>query len=259
MPRRLLPIVFLWCLASGCASLDFSSGWPAMKSETPLVSSNPFDNKPVSPAAHVACSAGTTETATRVNRVGQAVVTANAQLGMKPTFITIGAPQSEIFHQGTTSVTVTEGLVKQCTEDRQLAAVLSLELGKMVSEREARASLRHTRPEAMNVSVGNDYSTRGSADKTELAERLPSRRRPAPRQRPVAAARSPGASTNLSDESRLHAGRPHRGRPAVAGGEREFVVGEAGQRQAGSVRPTRTTPMAALWPWIFVPFTSAIT
>jgi hypothetical protein len=51
--------------------------------------------------------------------------------------------------------------------------VLSLELGKMVAERQVRAGLQRNRPEPMNVHLGNDYgSTQAAADRMELAERL---------------------------------------------------------------------------------------
>jgi hypothetical protein len=78
-----------------------------------------------------------TETAARVDAVGRQLLAANPQIGAKPLFHTIGAPHAEVFHRGTTDVFVTEGLVKQCASDGQLAAVLSLELGKMVRERES--------------------------------------------------------------------------------------------------------------------------
>jgi hypothetical protein len=71
-----------------------------------------------------------------VDRVGNQLIAANPQLGIKPLFSTIGSPDPEIFHQDTSGLYITEGLVRQCQSEGQLAAVLSLELGKMVSERE---------------------------------------------------------------------------------------------------------------------------
>lgn len=174
MSRRLFAVVSIFSLAAGCTNLDISnpSTWVSPASSTPLVSSNPFDTRPTSPPAYVACAPATAEAASRAQRVGTSVVAANPQLAMKPTFVTVGAQHSEIFHQGTVAVTITEGLVKQCTTDAQLAAVLSLELGKMASEREVKAGLRRNRPDPMSVRLGNDYgSTQSSADRTELAER----------------------------------------------------------------------------------------
>ncbi len=84
-----------------------------------------------------AISAASTETATRVDAMGRRLLAANPQIGAKPMFHTVGAPHVEVFHRGTSEVFVTEGLVKQCSSDGQLAAVLCVELGKMIREREA--------------------------------------------------------------------------------------------------------------------------
>src|SRR5262249_13190941 len=100
--------------------------------------SSPFGQPPevqqyraLSPAA----SAEGEQAAKRVLAVGQQVVRANPETGLRPLFATIGgAEQPEIFHRGQTEVLVTEGLVKQCVSDGQLAAVLCRELGKMVAE-----------------------------------------------------------------------------------------------------------------------------
>ncbi|MBV9122517.1 MAG: M48 family metalloprotease, partial [Planctomycetes bacterium] len=81
--------------------------------------------------------------------------------------------QPEIFHKGTQEVYITEGLVKQCQTDGQLAAVLCHELGKMVSEREALAGpkvLHPDRPPPIEVPIGND-NIGGTPDLTGLAER----------------------------------------------------------------------------------------
>jgi hypothetical protein len=76
----------------------------------------------------------------RVDAVGRKLVAANPLSVVKPTFATIGAPAPEIFHVDPTIVYVTEGLVKQCNSEAELAAVLASEMGKMVSEREASIS-----------------------------------------------------------------------------------------------------------------------
>jgi hypothetical protein len=82
-------------------------------------------------------SPASTEVAARVDSMGRKLLAANPQIGSKPMFHTIGAPHVEVFHRGTTEVFVTEGLVKQCCTDGQLAAVLCVELGKMIRDREA--------------------------------------------------------------------------------------------------------------------------
>jgi hypothetical protein len=114
------------------------------------------------------------EAARRVVTVGAKVVSANRSTGLRPAFSTIGAPEPEIFHRGTAEVWITEGLVRQCKTEGQLAAVLSRELGKMVSEREALASASVRAPDRgppVNVPVGTDSrGAFGAADGVRLAE-----------------------------------------------------------------------------------------
>jgi len=169
MARRLLPAL-LWLLspALGCADLS-GFEWDG-KERTPLVSPDPkaMRSYSVSPA--------TAEAATRVSVLGQKILAANPQMGIHPLFATIGSPSSEIFHQGTSTVTITEGLIKQCNSDSQLAAVLCHELGKMMAEREMAAAAEKRRPPRyapMDVPVGNDLAgPLGAADRTDLADRL---------------------------------------------------------------------------------------
>jgi hypothetical protein len=114
------------------------------------------------------------ETGKRVGLIGEKLLAANRQTAIHPVFQTIGSADVEVFHQGATNLYVTEGLVRQCKTDGQLAAVLALELGKMVSEREALArpaARMADRWSPMEVRVGNDVGgTFGAADGTHLAE-----------------------------------------------------------------------------------------
>jgi len=133
---------------------------------------------PLTPAA--------TEAAVRVDVIGRKILAANTQIGAKPMFRTIGAPQPEIFHRGTSDVFITEGLVRQCATDAQLAAILSSELGKVVAERELKTpaqTRRPDRPPPLDVRLGNDELTGGSPDQTRLAElaQLEGKRKPVPK------------------------------------------------------------------------------
>jgi hypothetical protein len=116
----------------------------------------------------------TEETGKRVGLIGEKLLAANRQTSIHPVFQTIGASQPEVFHRDTTAVYVTEGMVRECKTDGQLAAVLALELGKMISEREALArpaSRMRDRWSPMEVRVGNDVGGAfGPADGTHLAE-----------------------------------------------------------------------------------------
>lgn len=108
-----------------------------------------------------------TETAARVDSIGRQLLAANPQIGSKPMFHTIGAPHVEVFHRGTTEIFITEGLVKQCASDGQLAAVLSVELGKMIRDREASVPNEIRSRDAlppMNDRLGLDDQFGGTAD-----------------------------------------------------------------------------------------------
>ncbi len=166
MARPALPVLLIVALAIGCVP-DGAT--------TPLVPDSPFGTPTAVPAtARVAFAPASTEVAARVDMVGRNLVAANPQTGVRPLFRTIGSPEPEIFHRGTTEIYISEGLAKQCATDAQLTAVLSHELGKLVSEREALAGPRARQSQAApppDVPVGNlDGSFSGAADQTRLAE-----------------------------------------------------------------------------------------
>ena len=115
-----------------------------------------------------------TESAARVDLLGRKILAANPQIGMKPQFMVIGSPQPEIFHKKNEALFITEGLVKQCKTEGELAAVLCRELGKMVSDREVQMG-----PQVWNgrrlpppeVPIGNDSpGSFNPPDRTRLAE-----------------------------------------------------------------------------------------
>jgi hypothetical protein len=113
-----------------------------------------------------------TEVAARADAMGRKVLAANPQAGLKPLFWTLGSPKPEIFHQGTKTVFVTDSLVRSCQTDAQLAAVLSLELAKMVAEREALAPARTRSVEPrppIDVPIGNAGQP-GAFDQARMAE-----------------------------------------------------------------------------------------
>jgi hypothetical protein len=161
--RGLLPLVMA---SSGCLpgeSID-------------LVSPNPFGTVPSAQLALQVreLSRAAEQVGKRVEEIGLKVTNANPGIGLRPVFITIGSPGVEVFHRGANEVYVSEGLVRQCQTEGQLAAVLCAELSKMVSEREALASpglrLADRGPSA-DVPVGADYGGAfGPADGTRLAE-----------------------------------------------------------------------------------------
>jgi predicted Zn-dependent protease len=142
----------------------------------PSVSSSPFSKLGrTQTASFKQAPPATQEVALRVDRVGQKLVAANARLKQqKVAFLTMGVSQLEIFHQGqddSAAVYITEGLVKQCKTDDELAAVLSQELGKLMSEQLAQAQPMRNReqpPPQLTPRIGNDLGgTFGPADGTD--------------------------------------------------------------------------------------------
>lgn len=162
MVRPVRAIAPFLCLAAGCVPTDRASQ---------LVNDNPFAGPLAAPPAtqSAAYAPAATDAAARVDGLGRAILAANPQLGVQPLFRTIGSSETEIFHRGTAEINITEGLVRRCKADGELAAVLCMELGRMISEREALAAPRrrtHEREAPIDVGISGDMG----ADRTRLAE-----------------------------------------------------------------------------------------
>jgi hypothetical protein len=163
---RISGALCLMILVTGCIGPE---------AQTTVVAPSPFPNGQVQATlARASFAPPSTAVAARVDTIGRNILAANSEAGIRPLFRTIGVTQLEIFHRGTSEVDITEGLVKQCGSDGQLAALLCQELGKMVAEREASADAKVKAPQAeppMDVRIGHDGdSAYGAADQTRLAE-----------------------------------------------------------------------------------------
>jgi hypothetical protein len=91
------------------------------------------------------------EVAARVDALGRELL-AGTPLGVPEiAFQTIGSKDPELFHQDIHTLYITEGLVKQCKTDDQLAAVLANELGRMTAE--FRRTVRMQTPEPIPKSA----------------------------------------------------------------------------------------------------------
>lgn len=164
MPRRLLPLLLL---SAGCVP----------GGRLPLVSSTTLQVEGPAPVErYVSKAPATEETAKRVIAVGQKVISANLNSGLRPLFITVGSKDPEIFHRGGKTdglqVIVSEGLVQGCTSDDQLAAVLCMELGKVAATRGDLPGVpgKDERPfpgETIGAEVGGAF---GSSDGTRMME-----------------------------------------------------------------------------------------
>jgi len=193
MFRRCGSVGLLFALA-GCLPLQLAD-----EPKTATVSSNPFGLQAPHRSVKVAYQPADEAMATRVDGIARKLLAENPQIGLRSTlFATIGgAPQPEIFHTGPHMVYVTDGLVRRCASDAELAAALALELGKIVSEREAGASPDMRSPDRlppMPVPVGKSgqFTSPDLIQEAELAKfenERPRTRRPLPRPDPQHLAR----------------------------------------------------------------------
>jgi hypothetical protein len=156
-----LPLVLTAC---GCLSDGHNTG-PGP--------GGPFSNlfqKPAAPRA----PAATEETAKRVALLGEKVLADNPQIKVHPWFQCVGKPEPTIFHTAANQVVITEGLVRECKTEGQLAAVLCQELARIESERQAEAltaAQLMAREPPPACTVGNEVGGRfGEADGTRRAE-----------------------------------------------------------------------------------------
>lgn len=152
---------------------------------TPLVPASQFASPPPtkSPVFSQKPPPSTPGVAIKVDEVGQKLVSANPKLGMKPLFLTVGSSAPEMFHRDTSALYITEGLVRGCKNDAQLAALLSVELGRMVAQREAMAlpEARAEKSAPLAIQMGNTGQFNG-LDQLQLVEQT---RMDAERKRPT--------------------------------------------------------------------------
>jgi predicted Zn-dependent protease len=165
--RTSLLLFGLMLALAGCLSDD---------KKLTTVPTSPFGKSPRTQApSNKQAPAATQEASLRVDRVGKQIVAANSRsINQKVAFMTVGQPHEEIFHQtqkDASAIYITEGLVKQCKTDGELAAVLSEELGKLMSEQMVQA--RPARKPVPNYLLstphaGNEISSSiGVADRTD--------------------------------------------------------------------------------------------
>ncbi len=159
MVRSAWPVLGVLALVGGCVPLDVFK--TSDTGDMPVVNVGAFGTPPAGQTVSVSASAppgGNAELALHLDCIGRKVNAANRDTGLEPKFATIGTETPEIFHQGTLVVYVTEGLIKQCKTEGEIAALLCLELGKMASEREATANFKARQTEGrppMEVPIGN--------------------------------------------------------------------------------------------------------
>lgn len=239
------PVLLLAVLpACGCVPLQLFDASPT-EGVVPLVPNGPFagvGNVP-GPVQAGYTPPAATAAMLRVDRAGREVLAANPEIGLRPSFAAVGKEHVEIFHQGTHIIYITEGLVKQCKTDAQLAAVLSLELGKMTAEQAAlapKADAGDVGP--LEVPIGNIVSP-GAVDLPAMAERARHENG-----RKKAKWRALPDPQRLAETYLTNAGHSKKELaaigPLLAQAERNFLIEKQfnGSPSAGGWRPVSPTP-----------------
>jgi hypothetical protein len=147
--------------------------------KTTLIQPGLYGRPVTTQTAQAPQATATKEVALRVANLGQKIVADNPQIGLRPVFSCIGAAAPTVFHQLNKDhcvIYVSEGLVKQCQTDGQLAAALCQELGKVVSERTALASAALRLPERdpppdfrIGSEIGGSFGPSDGTNRAELA------------------------------------------------------------------------------------------
>ena len=111
--------------------------------------------------------------AERVETVGRKIITQNTFTGIEPLFETVGIPEQVLFHRGSAELIVSEGTVKQCKSDGELAAVLCTELAQMMAEKKSARRVGSERDSFPEVSVPTSSGLAGGTpdDPARAAER----------------------------------------------------------------------------------------
>jgi predicted Zn-dependent protease len=179
-------------LLAGCENLELAG-----KKSTGQVTTNYFGLQASdATVAHANYKNADSAVCLRVDSVGRKILLDNPQITVRPLFAAVLSESPEIFHLDQKMVVVTEGLVKRCRSDADLAALLSHELGRMVAEREVKVSREARVPEArppIQADVGNpSVQQQDSVQRLELAKYDKERaraRQPLPRPNPANLAR----------------------------------------------------------------------
>jgi hypothetical protein len=160
------------CPVAGCASDGQSSLRRALGWNEPKIQKLP---RGMNIPAHL-------ETAERVQDLGQKIIAKNTFTGIEPLFMTQGIPETVLFHRGAEELFISEGLVKQCKTEAELAAVLCSELGQMVAEKRAVRRVGADRDYFPDAGLPGGVSTAGgAADDPARAAELAYRERRQPR------------------------------------------------------------------------------
>jgi hypothetical protein len=97
---------------------------------------------------------GQIEVAERVEVLGRQILAQNTFTGLDPLFNTVGTSDPVLFHRGAGELFISEGLVKRCKTEPDLAAVLCSELGQMMVEKQTARGVGRDKDPIPEISPG---------------------------------------------------------------------------------------------------------
>jgi hypothetical protein len=111
--------------------------------------------------------------AERVETLGRKIIAQNTFTGIEPLFHTIGVQEPVLFHEGPERLMISEGLVKQCRTDGELAAVLCSELARMMADKQSARRVGAERDSFPEIGVPTSSGLAGGSpdDPARAAER----------------------------------------------------------------------------------------
>ncbi len=181
-----------------------------------------------------------TANAIRAGTLGKKIIDANKAVGIRPSIHTIGGEQIEVFHRGTEQIFLTDGLVRQAS-DPQLAAIISLELAKMVTEREALEGPMTRNFELSPPQEVVIYSDRGgnfgSPDGTQMAELAKIERRRGSPNRNIKLPDPPTLAINMLKKAGFGSEALASAQPLITQSQQQSTF-EKQMRGANSIIPT---------------------
>ena len=179
-------------------------------------------------------------TAERVETLGRKIIAQNTFTGIEPLFHTIGVQEPVLFHEGPERLMISEGLVKQCRTDGELAAVLCSELARMVADKQSARRVGAERDSFPEIGVPTSSGLAGGSpdDPARAAERAYPRQAAQEGDEPRIDRPQPDCD-DLMPRRRL---RPRR--PGSGGAAPQAIRSRAGHQEA-----TRWLRLAPRWEW----------
>lgn len=113
-------------------------------------------------------SEASVEHARRVDDLSKRILEQNTFTGLEPIIRVVGVPEAVLFHRGP-ELFISEGLVKKCKTEPELAAVLCTELGKMMSVKRAAIAVGRNPEPIPSIALPGGGADAGMVREAELA------------------------------------------------------------------------------------------